>query len=144
MTRRFGALGLACLTAALPGPVPAQPSRHVDGDVTPDACAAFGFRSASRKHRIDNAVLVAIPGVFTAAILAFILAWNDFAFAVSFLQTPGHFTAPVAIVNFGQSQFQTFYNRIDAAVVIISIPIAVLVLFAQRRIVSGLTAGSFR
>jgi ABC-type glycerol-3-phosphate transport system permease component len=89
-------------------------------------------------------VPVAIPAVFTAAILSFILAWNDFAFAVSFLTSPAHFTAPLAITTFGQSQFQTFYNLIDAAVVIISIPIAVLVLFAQRRIVSGLTAGSFR
>jgi ABC-type glycerol-3-phosphate transport system permease component len=87
---------------------------------------------------------VAVPGMFTAGILAFILAWNDFAFAVSFLETPGNFTAPLAIVNLGQSQFQVFYNRIDAAVVIITIPIALLVLFAQRRIVAGLTAGSFR
>jgi ABC-type glycerol-3-phosphate transport system permease component len=89
-------------------------------------------------------VPVAVPAVFTAAILSFILAWNDFAFAVSFLTSTAHFTAPLAITTFGQSQFQTFYNLIDAAVVIISVPIAVLVLFAQRRIVSGLTAGSFR
>jgi ABC-type glycerol-3-phosphate transport system permease component len=100
---------------------------------------------ASRLQALRKVVVpVAVPGVFTAAILSFILAWNDFAFAVSFLQTPGHFTAPLAIVTFGQSQFQVFYNRIDAAVVIISIPIALLVLLAQRRIVSGLTAGSFR
>jgi ABC-type glycerol-3-phosphate transport system permease component len=89
-------------------------------------------------------VPVAVPAVFTAAILSFILAWNDFAFAVSFLTSTAHFTAPVAITTFGQSQYQTFYNLIDAAVVIISIPIALLVLFAQRRIVAGLTAGSFR
>ncbi len=89
-------------------------------------------------------VPVAIPAVFTAGILCFILAWNDFAFAVSFLYTFPHFTAPLAIVTFGQSQFQVFYNLIDAAVVIVSIPIAALVLFAQRRIVTGLTAGSFR
>jgi ABC-type glycerol-3-phosphate transport system permease component len=89
-------------------------------------------------------VPVAVPGVFTAAILSFILAWNDFAFAVSFLNTTSHYTAPLAITTFGQSGYQTFYNLIDAAVVIVSIPIALLVLFAQRRIVSGLTAGSFR
>jgi ABC-type glycerol-3-phosphate transport system permease component len=100
---------------------------------------------ATRLQALRRVVIpVAVPGVFTAAILAFILAWNDFTFAVSFLETPSHFTAPLAIVNFGQSQFQVFYNRIDAAVVIITIPIAVLVLLAQRRIVSGLTAGSFR
>ena len=100
---------------------------------------------ATRLQALRKVVIpVAVPGVFTAAILSFIFAWNDFTFAVSFLETPDHFTAPLSIVNFGQSQFQVFYNLIDAAVVIISIPIALLVLFAQRRIVSGLTAGSFR
>ncbi len=87
---------------------------------------------------------VAVPGVFTAAILSFILAWNDFAFAVSFLTSTGNFTAPLAITTFGQSGYQVYYNLIDAAVVIISIPIALLVLLAQRRIVAGLTAASFR
>jgi ABC-type glycerol-3-phosphate transport system permease component len=100
---------------------------------------------ATRLQTLRRVVIpVAVPGVFTAAILSFILSWNDFAFAVSFLSSTGHFTAPLAIVTFGQSGFQTFYNLIDAAVVIISIPIALLVLFAQRRIVAGLTAGSFR
>jgi ABC-type glycerol-3-phosphate transport system permease component len=100
---------------------------------------------ATRLQTLRKVIVpVAIPGVFTAAILSFILAWNDFTFAVSFLRTTGHFTAPVAIVTFGQSFYQVFYNLIDAAVVIVSIPIAVLVLLAQRRIVSGLTAGSFR
>jgi ABC-type glycerol-3-phosphate transport system permease component len=87
---------------------------------------------------------VAVPGVFTAAILSFILSWNDFAFAVSFLTSTSNYTAPLAITVYGQSAYQTYYNLIDAAVVIISIPIALLVLFAQRRIVAGLTAGSFR
>jgi ABC-type glycerol-3-phosphate transport system permease component len=100
---------------------------------------------ATRLQTLRKVVVpVAVPGVFTAAILSFILAWNDFAFAVSFLHTPSNFTAPLAITTFGESQFQTFYNLIDAAVVITSIPIALIVLFAQRRIVSGLTAGSFR
>jgi ABC-type glycerol-3-phosphate transport system permease component len=100
---------------------------------------------ATRLQTLRKVVIpVAVPAVFTAGILAFILAWNDFAFAVSFLVSPTHFTAPLAIVTFGESQFQVFYNLIDAAVVIISIPIALLVLLAQRRIVSGLTAGSFR
>jgi len=100
---------------------------------------------ATRLQTLRKVVIpVAVPAVFTAAILSFILAWNDFAFAVSFLTSTNHFTAPLAITTYGQSQYQTFYNLIDAAVVIISIPIALLVLFAQRRIVAGLTAGSFR
>ena len=100
---------------------------------------------ATRLQTLRRVIIpVAVPGVFTAAILSFILAWNDFAFAVAFLQSPPSFTAPLAITTFGFSQFQVYYNLIDAAVVIISIPIAALVLVAQRRIVSGLTAGSFR
>lgn len=100
---------------------------------------------ATRLQALRRVVIpVALPGVFTAAIMSFILAWNDFAFAVSFLETQSHFTAPLAIVNLGQSQYQVFYNRIDAAVVIIAIPIAILVLLAQRRIVSGLTAGALK
>jgi ABC-type glycerol-3-phosphate transport system permease component len=100
---------------------------------------------ATRLQTLRRVIVpVAVPGVFTAAILSFILAWNDFAFAVAFLQSQPNFTAPLAITTFGFSQFQVYYNLIDAAVVIISIPIALLVLFAQRRIVSGLTAGSFR
>ena len=87
---------------------------------------------------------VALPGVFTAAILSFILAWNDFTFSLSFMTTPNMYTAPLAIVSLGQSPYQTFYNLIDAAVVIISIPIAIIVILAQRRIVSGLTAGAVK
>jgi ABC-type glycerol-3-phosphate transport system permease component len=89
-------------------------------------------------------VPVAMPAMFTVAILSFILAWNDFTFAVSFISTSNNYTAPLAIYNLGNSQYQVFYNLIDAAVVIISLPIALLVIFAQKRIISGLTAGSFR
>lgn len=113
--------------------------------IPPDLEEAALVDGATRMTALRRVVIpVAIPGVFTAGIIAFILAWNDFAFAVSFLETPSHFTAPLAIVNLGQSQFQVFYNRIDAAVVIITVPVALLVLLAQRRIVAGLTAGSFR
>jgi trehalose/maltose transport system permease protein len=89
-------------------------------------------------------VPVALPGVFTATIISFILAWNDFLFALMFMTSPGHFTAPVAIVNLGQSQYQVFYNRIDAAVVALTIPVALIVIFAQKRIISGLTAGALK
>jgi ABC-type glycerol-3-phosphate transport system permease component len=89
---------------------------------------------------------VALPGVLTATIMSFILAWNDFTFSLSFMQSPDHYTAPVAIVDLGQgaSSFEVLYNRIDAAVVVITIPIALIVIFAQRRIVSGLTAGALK
>jgi ABC-type glycerol-3-phosphate transport system permease component len=107
-----------------------------------EAALVDGYTRTQTLRKI--VIPIAMPGVFTAAILAFILAWNDFTLALSFMTTPNMYTAPVAIVALGESPYQTFYNLIDAAVVIISVPIALLVIFAQKRIVSGLTAGSFR
>ncbi len=100
---------------------------------------------ASRLQALRRVILpVAVPGIFTVTILAFILAWNDFAFAVSFMETPDKYTAPLAIIGLGHSQFQVFYNNIDAAVVMVTLPVALLVIFAQRRIISGLTAGALK
>ncbi len=100
---------------------------------------------ASRLQALRKVIVpVAVPGIFTVAILGFILCWNDFLLALSFIATPSKYTAPLAIVALGQSQYQTFYNLIDAAVVIITLPVAIIMLLAQRRIISGLTAGSFR
>ena len=100
---------------------------------------------ATRLQALRKVILpVAAPGIFTVGILSFILSWNDFAFSVSFINTPNMFTAPLALMGLGQSQYQVFYNRIDAAVVMITLPVALLVIFAQRRIVSGLTAGALK
>jgi trehalose/maltose transport system permease protein len=106
---------------------------------------AAAVDGASRLATLRRVILpVAVPGIFTVAILSFILAWNDFAFAVSFMETPDKYTAPLAIIGLGQSQYQVFYNRIDAAVVLVTLPVALLVIFAQRRIISGLTAGALK
>lgn len=100
---------------------------------------------ATRLQALRRVIMpIAVPGVFTVAILAFILAWNDFTFALSFMETPDKYTAPLAIVALGHTQFETFFNRIDAAVVMITLPVALLVIFAQRRIISGLTAGALK
>lgn len=100
---------------------------------------------ATRLQALRRIILpVAIPGIFTVAILAFILAWNDFTFALSFMSNPNMYTAPLAIVSLGHTQYQTFFNRIDAAVVLITLPVALIVIFAQRRIISGLTAGALK
>jgi len=100
---------------------------------------------ATRLQALRRVIVpVAVPGIFTVAILGFIFCWNDFLLALMFLTGPNKYTAPLAIMNLGQSQYQTYYDRIDAMVVIVTLPIALIVLFAQRRIISGLTAGSFR
>lgn len=89
-------------------------------------------------------VPLAAPALVTAAIFSFLLVWNDFAFSLAFLQTANRFTAPLSIVMLSQTKYQVFYNLTDAGVLLTALPIFVLVLFAQRRIVSGLTAGALR
>lgn len=87
---------------------------------------------------------LAAPAMVTAAIISFILAWSDFAFSVSFLLDPHQYTAPRAILYLGSAKFFTDYNLIDATVMITALPILLLVLVAQRRIVTGLTAGAVK
>jgi multiple sugar transport system permease protein len=88
---------------------------------------------------------LAIPGVFTAGILTFIAAWNDFLFANVLTATNAARTAPVALSYFtGASQFQQPAGAIAAGAVIVTVPILIMVLIFQRRIVSGLTAGAVK
>lgn len=88
---------------------------------------------------------LAAPGMFTTAILIFISAWNEFLIAVTMINDPNIQTAPVAISKFGGvSQFETPYGSQMAAGVVVTIPLVLLVLFFQRRIVAGLAAGSLK
>src|ERR1700750_614666 len=80
---------------------------------------------------------LAVPGVFTAGILAFIGAWNDFLYANVLTSTDASRTAPVALSFFrGASQFTDPSGAIAAGAVIVTIPILIMVLIFQRRIVS--------
>src|ERR1700755_3446968 len=88
---------------------------------------------------------LAVPGVFTAGILTFIAAWNDFLFANVLTASNAARTAPVALSYFtGASQFQAPAGAIAAGAVIVTVPILIMVLIFQRRIVSGLTAGAVK
>jgi multiple sugar transport system permease protein len=88
---------------------------------------------------------LAAPGVFTTSILVFIFCWNDFLFSISLTSSTSSRTVPAALSFFsGASQFEDPTGDIAAAAVIITIPIVLFVLFFQRRIVSGLTAGSVK
>jgi multiple sugar transport system permease protein len=90
-------------------------------------------------------VPLAAPGTFTAAILVFIFAWNDFLFAISLTSSDASRTVPAALAFFtGESQFTEPTGNIAAAAVIVTIPIIVFVLVFQRRIVSGLTSGAVK
>jgi multiple sugar transport system permease protein len=88
-------------------------------------------------------VPLAAPGVFTTAILTFIFAWNEFLFATTFLFTPDTQPVTVVIPNFA-SQYTTDYGAQAAAAVVVTVPLVILVLIFQRRIVSGLTAGAVK
>jgi multiple sugar transport system permease protein len=90
-------------------------------------------------------VPLAAPGVFTAAILTFFFAWNDFVFGISLTSTDRARTVPAALAFFtGASQFQEPAAAISAAAVVVTIPVVALVLVFQRRIVAGLTAGAVK
>ncbi|MBK1701619.1 carbohydrate ABC transporter permease [Thiococcus pfennigii] len=88
---------------------------------------------------------LAAPGVFTAAILVFIFAWNDFLFAAALTSTNAARTVPAAIAFFtGSSRFELPTGSIAAASVVVTVPVTLLVLVFQRRIVAGLTAGAVK
>jgi multiple sugar transport system permease protein len=88
---------------------------------------------------------LAAPGIVTAAILVFILGWNDLLLALSLTATKAAITAPVALANFtGSSQFEEPTGSIAAGAMVITVPIIVFVLVFQRRIVAGLTSGAVK
>jgi trehalose/maltose transport system permease protein len=85
------------------------------------------------------------PGLVTTGLLAFIEAWNEFLYALTFTLTPGNRTVPVAIALFsGEQEFEIPWGDIMAAAVVVTIPLVVLVLFFQQRLVEGLTAGAVK
>jgi multiple sugar transport system permease protein len=90
-------------------------------------------------------VPLAAPGVFTAAILTFFFAWNDFVFGISLTSTERARPIPAALSFFvGADPFNRPASLLAAGAVVATIPIVVLVLFFQRKIVAGLTAGAVK
>jgi trehalose/maltose transport system permease protein len=87
---------------------------------------------------------LSMPGAVTTGLLAFIAAWNEFLFAISFTQTPNRRTVPLAIFSFSPQTtggFEIPWGQMMAATVLVTIPLVILALIFQRRILAGLTAG---
>jgi trehalose/maltose transport system permease protein len=85
------------------------------------------------------------PALVTTGLLAFIGAWNEFLFALTFTSSNATRTVPVAIALLsGGSQYEIPWGNIMAASVIVTVPLVVLVLVFQRKIISGLTAGGVK
>jgi len=101
-----------------------------------DGCTPW---QAMRKVMIP----LAVPGIFTAAILTFIYAWNEFFFALLILTEPSKQTLPVGIALF-HGEYTIPWGEIAAASVIATLPLILLVLLFQNRIVSGLSAGAVK
>src|SRR5690625_1731377 len=90
-------------------------------------------------------VPLAAPGVFTTAIIAFFIAWNDFVYGISLTSTTAARPVPAALSFFtGASQFEEPTGAISAAAIVVTVPIVIVVLIFQRRIVSGLTQGAVK
>jgi multiple sugar transport system permease protein len=88
---------------------------------------------------------LAAPGVFTTAIIGFFTAWNDFVFSSTLTSTTKAQTVPAVLSFFqGPSQFIPATGYVSAAAVIVTIPVVILVLIFQKRIVAGLTAGAVK
>ena len=116
--------------------------RELPKDLT-EAAEVDGATAFQAFRRII--VPLAAPGVFTTMVLVFIFAWNDFVFAFSLTSTSAAQTVPAAIALFpGASQFTQPTGSIAAASMVVTIPIVLMVLFFQRRIVAGLTAGAVK
>jgi multiple sugar transport system permease protein len=90
-------------------------------------------------------VPLAAPGVFTAAILTFFFAWNDFVFGISLTSTTNARPVPAQLAFFvGPDQFNPPVSTLAAASVMVTVPVIILVLLFQRKIVAGLTAGAVK
>jgi trehalose/maltose transport system permease protein len=87
------------------------------------------------------------PGLVTTGLLAFISAWNEYLYALSFIQSPDKYTVPLAITSFVSetgSAFAVPWGQVMAATVIVTVPLIVMVLILQKRIIAGLTAGAVK
>ncbi|MGW9550952.1 carbohydrate ABC transporter permease [Citricoccus zhacaiensis] len=90
-------------------------------------------------------VPLALPGVFTTAIIAFFIAWNDFVYGISLTSTEAARPVPAALAFFtGASQFESPTGAISAAAIIVTIPVVLLVMLFQKQIVAGLTSGAVK
>jgi multiple sugar transport system permease protein len=90
-------------------------------------------------------VPLAAPGVFTAAILTFFFAWNEFVLAISLTSTTASRTVPAQLSFFvGPDPFNPPYGLLAASSVVVTVPIIIIVLLFQRKIVAGLTSGAVK
>lgn len=116
--------------------------RQIPRDIE-DAAKVDGF---SRMGIFLRIILpLSAPALATTAILVFIFAWNEFLFALTFMTNDLKRTVPVGISMLsGVTVYEIPWDQISAAIVITTLPLVLMVLFFQKRIVEGLTAGAVK
>lgn len=108
-----------------------------------DSAKVDGYNTVQMLLRI--VLPMTLPALVTTGILTFISAWNEFIFALTFITRESMKTIPVATAQLsGASAFEIPYGPIAAATVLGTLPLVVLVLLFQRKIVQGLTAGAVK
>ncbi len=108
-----------------------------------DAAKVDGYNTLQMLLQI--VLPMTVPALVTTGILTFIFAWNEFIFALTFMTRESLKTIPVAAAQLGgASVFEIPYGAIAAATVLGTLPLVLLVLLFQRRIVQGLTAGAVK
>lgn len=113
-------------------------------DLPPDLEEAARVDGCSRLGALWRIVLpLTAPGFFAAAILSFIAVWNDFLFGLSLTADESAQPVTVAISRFN-GEHVIAYGQLAAAAIVVTIPLVIMVLILQRRIVSGLTAGAVK
>jgi len=143
---RLGALVLTYLIFTLPFTVWVLTSfmRALPGDLE-EAAYVDGATPLQVFYKVLLPLIA--PGLVTTGLLAFIAAWNEYLYAVSFIQQPQNYTVPLAVTSFvgkSGSSFNVPWGQIMAATVIVTLPLITATLILQRRILAGLTAGAVK
>ena len=86
---------------------------------------------------------LAVPGIFTMAILNFVASWNEFLIAFTLTRSADAQTVPIGIVLI-QGEYEFPWGEMSAASVSVTVPLIILVLFLQKRVIQGLTAGAIK
>lgn len=113
-------------------------------DIPPELEEAAAIDGCSQIGSFWRIVLpLARPGIAATALLVFIFSWKDFLFALSLTSTPRSMTIPVGIASFVQ-EYNIRYGEMSAAAFFATIPALILVIFAQRHIIKGMTLGALK
>ena len=113
-------------------------------DIEPDLEAAAMVDGCTRVGALFRVIVpLSAPGVFTAAILAFVNAWDEFLLALTMLNRLSMRTLPVGITLY-QGEFAFPWPLISAALIVAIVPISILIAVFQERVVGGLTAGGVK